>query len=186
METQHNHKWLYRILAVLVLLIMVAASVALWKGFISVEWLASFGYEGIFLLSLVNGVAPFAGPSQVATFLVASKLNPLLVGLAGGLGGALGELPSFVFGYSFQASLSEKSERKLDRFRNWRFVRISREHSFLTLFLLAGIPNPFFDPVSALAGSLRIPVIKYFIPVLLGRTLRHVVIAYAGYYTITQ
>src|SRR5215217_2576854 len=118
METQHNHKWLYRILAVLVLLIMVAASVALWKGFISVEWLASFGYEGIFLLSLVNGVAPFAGPSQVATFLVASKLNPLLVGLAGGLGGALGELPSFVFGYSFQASLSEKSERKLDRFRN--------------------------------------------------------------------
>jgi membrane protein YqaA with SNARE-associated domain len=113
-------------------------------------------------------------------------LNPLLVGLAGGLGGALGELSSYVFGYSFQASLSEKSEHKLDRFKNWRFVRISREHSFLTLFLLAGIPNPLFDPVSAVAGSLRIPVTKYFIPILLGRTLRHVVIAYAGYYTLTQ
>lgn len=186
METRQNHKWLYRIVTVFVLLFMVAASVALWKGFISVDWLASFGYKGIFFLSLVNSVAPFAGPSQIATFLVASKLNPLVVGMAGGSGGALGELSGFLFGYSFQASLSEKSERKLDRFRTWRFVRISRDHSFLTLFVLASIPNPFFDPVSAVAGSLRIPVIKYFIPVLLGRTLRHVVIAYAGYYTITQ
>jgi membrane protein YqaA with SNARE-associated domain len=165
---------------------MVAAAVALWRGVISIEWLASFGYKGIFLISLINSVSPIAGPSQIATFFVASKLNPLWVGVIGGTGGAIGELTGYLFGYFFRASLSEESERKFERLRNWRFIRISRERSFVPLFVLASIPNPFFDPISALAGSLRITFARYFAPVLLGRTLRHVVIAYAGYYTTTR
>lgn len=181
-----NNKYVHRSLALLILLAMAAAAVALWRGVISVEWLASFGYKGIFLFSLINSVSPIAGPSQIATFLIAGKLNPLLVGIAGGVGGAIGEITGFLLGYSLQASLSDEFERKLERFRNWRFIRVSRERSFVPLFVLACIPNPFFDPVSALAGSLRIRFAKYFIPILLGRTLRHVVIAYAGYYTITQ
>ena len=164
---------------------MAAAAVALWRGVISVEWLASFGYKGIFIISLINSVSPIAGPSQIATFLVASKLNPLLVGVAGGVGGSIGELSGYQFGYSFRGSLSDESERKFKRFRNWRFIRISHERSFVPLFILASIPNPFFDPVSALAGSLRIGFTKYFFPVLLGRTLRHVIIAYAGFYSVS-
>lgn len=167
------------------LLAMSAVAFALWRGGISVEWLASFGYKGIFVLSLINSVSPVAGPSQIATFLVASKLNPLLVGISGGMGGAIGELTSYLFGYSFRASLSDEFERKLERLRNWRFIRVSRERSFVPLFILSSIPNPFFDPISALAGSLRIAFPKYFVPVLLGRTLRHVVIAYAGFYSIS-
>jgi membrane protein YqaA with SNARE-associated domain len=161
---------------------MLSTAVALWKGVISVEWLASFGYKGIFLLSLVNSVSPIAGPSQVATFLVASKLNPMLVGISGGVGGAIGELTAYAFGYFFRGSLSSESERKFERVKNWRFIRVSNERSFVPLFLLASIPNPFFDPVSALAGSLRISLARYFVPVLLGRTLRHLIIAFAGYY----
>ncbi|MBC8029038.1 MAG: VTT domain-containing protein [Pyrinomonadaceae bacterium] len=177
-----NNRYVHISLTLLILLAMAAAGVALWRGAISVEWLASFGYRGIFVFSLINSVSPVAGPSQIATFLVASRLNPLLVGVAGGVGGTIGELSGYVFGYSFRASLSDESQRKFERFGNWRFIRVSRERSFLPLFLLASIPNPFFDPVSALAGSLRIPLAKYFVPVLMGRTLRHVIIAYAGYY----
>ena len=164
---------------------MAAVSVALWRGVIPVEWLTAFGYKGLFILSLVNGIAPVAGPSQIATFFAASKLNPLLVGITAGVGGAIGELAGYGFGYSFRASQSEEFERKFQRFGNWWFIRISRERSFIPLFVLASVPNPFFDPLSALAGSLRIPFPKYFIPVLLGKTLRHVIIAYAGYYAIT-
>jgi membrane protein YqaA with SNARE-associated domain len=177
-----NSKYIYKGLTLLSLLAMAAASVALWRGVVSAERLTSFGYKGIFVLSLINSVSPVAGPSLIATFFLAGKLNPLLVGVAGGLGGAIGELTGFVVGYSFRASLSDEFEHKFERFKNWRFVRVSRERSFVTLFVLASIPNPFFDPVSALAGSLRIPLAKYFVPVLLGRTVRHVVIAYAGYY----
>lgn len=164
---------------------MIATAVALWKRVISVEWLASFGYKGIFVVSLINSVSPIAGPSQIATFLVAGKLNPLLVGLSGGVGGAIGELTGYLLGYSFRNSLSNEAEQKFDRFRNWLLIRVSRERSFVPLFILASIPNPLFDPVSAVAGSLRLSFAKYFVPVLLGRTLRHVVIAYAGYYATT-
>jgi membrane protein YqaA with SNARE-associated domain len=164
---------------------MCAAAVGLWRGIIPIEWLASLGYKGIFALSLVNGIAPVAGPSQIATFFVASKLNPLAVGLAAGVGGAIGELAGYAFGYSFRAAQSDEVERKIQRIANWRFLRVSRERSFIPLFVLAVIPNPFFDPVSALAGSLRIGVTKYFIPVLLGKVARHLIIAYAGYYTIS-
>lgn len=180
-----NNRYIHKSLAALILLAMVAAAIALWRGVISIEWLASFGYKGIFILSLINSISPVAGPSQIATFFVASRLNPLSVGVVGGVGGAIGELTGYLFGYSFRASLSEESERKFECFGNRRFIRISRESSFLPLFILASIPNPFFDPASALAGSLRISFIRYFVPVLLGRTLRHVVIAYAGYYTTT-
>lgn len=180
-----NRRNLHKILALIVLLAMVAMAVALWRGAISVGWLASFGYKGIFLLSLINSVSPIAGPSQIATFLVGSKLNPMLVGVSGGVGGAIGEVTAYAFGYFFRGSLSPESERRFERLKNWRFIRVSQERSFLPLFLLASIPNPFFDPVSALAGSLRISLVKYFVPILLGRTLRHVIIAYAGYYATT-
>ena len=178
-----NRRHIYKILTLLVSLAMVTTAVVLWRGVISHEWLASFGYKGIFVLSLINSVSPIAGPSQVATFLVSARLNPLLVGISGGVGGAIGELTAYGFGYFVRGSLSIESERKFERIKNWRFIQLSSERSFLPLFLLASIPNPFFDPVSAVAGSMRIALARYFIPVLLGRTLRHVVIAYAGFYS---
>jgi len=165
---------------------MAAIAVALWRGVIPIEWLASLGYTGIFFLSLINGVAPVAGPSQIATFFVASKLNPLMVGIAAGLGGAIGELAGYAFGYFLRAAQSPTIEMKIQRIANLRLLRISREHSFIPLFVLATIPNPFFDPASALAGSLRIRFLQYFIPVFLGKTVRHLAIAYAGYYMISM
>jgi membrane protein YqaA with SNARE-associated domain len=179
-------KYVHRLLTVIIFAIMGVVAVALWRGQIPIEWLASFGYKGLFVLSLINGIAPVGGPSQIATFFVASKLNPLVVGLTAGTGGALGELAGYAFGYSFRASQSEAIEQKFQRIANWKFIRISRERSFIPLFVLASIPNPFFDPASALAGSLKIGIAQYFVPVLLGKIFRHLVIAVIGYYALTR
>jgi membrane protein YqaA with SNARE-associated domain len=180
-----KNRYVHGGLTLVLLVVMSATAIALWRGVIPINWLASLGYKGIFFLSLINGIAPVGGPSQIATFFVAGKLNPLAVGVAAGIGGAIGELAGYAFGYSFRSAQSDDVERKIQRIANWRFLRISRERSFIPLFVLASVPNPFFDPASALAGSLRIRVARYFIPVLLGKTLRHVVIAFAGYYTIS-
>ncbi len=101
------------------------------------------------------------------------------------MGGARGELAGYALGYSLRAAQTEKVERKIQRVADWRFLKITRERSFLPLFLLAAFPNPFFDPASALAGSLRIGIGRYFVPVLIGKVARHLLIAYAGYYAIT-
>ncbi|MDT4896715.1 MAG: hypothetical protein QOH25_1792 [Acidobacteriota bacterium] len=172
-------------ITLILLTFMCATAIALWRGVIPIEWLASLGYKGIFVISLINGIAPVAGPSQVATFFVASKLNPLAVGVTAGAGGAIGELAGYAFGYSFRAAQSEEGERKIERIANWRFLRITRERSFVPLFVLASVPNPFFDPASVIAGSLRIGFARYFIPVLLGKITRHVLIGLAGYYTLS-
>jgi membrane protein YqaA with SNARE-associated domain len=181
-----RNKHFVRSITFIFFLIMIGTAIALWRGSIPIDWLASLGYEGLFLISLINGVAPIAGPSQIATFFVASKLNPLFVGLASGFGGAIGELAGYAFGYSLRSGQSEYIERKIEYISNWKILRVSREHSFVPLFVLASVPNPFFDPVSAIAGSLRIGFMRYFIPVLFGKTVRHLAIAYAGYYSISM
>lgn len=172
-------------LTVLIFGLMVGMAVALWTGWIPIQWLASLGYSGLFVLSLVNGIAPFAGPSQIATFFAASQLSPLGVGLSAGAGGAIGELAGYGFGYFLRSAQTAEMERKIERVANWRWLRISRERSFVPLLILAALPNPFFDPASALAGSLKIGFQRYFYPVLIGKVLRHLLIAYAGYYSLT-
>lgn len=174
-----------RALAILLFLTMVGIAVALWRGVIPIDWLASLGYKGIFVLSFVNGVAPVAGPSQIVTFFAARKLNPLGVGLAAGIGGAIGELATYAFGYSFREAQSAEAESKIQKLAKSRFLRVSREHSFIPLFALASFPNPLFKPACAVAGSLKIGLKRYFVPILLAKTLRHVVIAYAGFYSIS-
>jgi len=164
---------------------MVAVAVALWNGVIPVDWFASLGYKGIFALSLINGVAPVAGPSQIVTFFAARKLSPLGVGLAAGIGGAIGELATYAFGYTFRGAQTPEGEKRIQQLAKSRFLRVSSEHSFFPLFILAGFPNPLFKPACAVAGSLEIGIWRYFVPVLLAKTIRHVVIAYVGFYSIS-
>lgn len=179
-----KNKYIQRTLTVLLFIIMVGIAVELWRGVIPIDWLSSLGYKGIFVLSFLNGVAPLAGPSQIVTFFAARELNPLGVGMAAGIGGAIGEIATYMFGYSFREAQADGMEEKIQRFMKLRFLRVSREHSFIPLFVLAGIPNPFFKPACVVAGTLKIGLLRYFLPILLAKTLRHVVIAYAGFYSI--
>jgi membrane protein YqaA with SNARE-associated domain len=181
-----NKRYVHVTISFLTLLATAATAVAVWKGVIPIEWLVSFGYKGVFAVSLLNSAAPVAGPSQLATFVVAARLNPFFVGVAAGVGSAIGEMAGYAFGYFVRGSLSDKAEQRFERFGNWRLGHFLRHRSFVTLLVLASIPNPLFDPVSALAGSLRIGLGRYFVPVLLGKTLRHVVIAYVGFFTLTK
>jgi membrane protein YqaA with SNARE-associated domain len=49
-----------------------------------------------------------------------------------------------------------------------------------TLFLLAFVPNPFFDVAGIAAGALGIPKWRFFIPVLLGKIARFIILASLG------
>src|SRR5437660_11512948 len=119
-------RYLQRTLTILLFIIMVGVAVALWRGVIPIDWLASLGYKGIFALSLINGVAPVAGPSQIVTFFAARTLNPLGVGLAAGIGGAIGELATYIFGYSFREAQSDEMERRIQRLTKLRVLKVSR------------------------------------------------------------
>ncbi|MCB2180191.1 VTT domain-containing protein [bacterium] len=136
--------------------------------------LESYGYIGIFLISiLANATVIIPAPGLVFVFGMGAKFSPLLVGLAAGVGAALGELSGYLAGFSSQAILE-------DRERYGQMVDWMKKNGPLTITLLAFIPNPLFDLAGMVAGALKMPIAKFLFFVSIGKILKMLVFAYAG------
>jgi membrane protein YqaA with SNARE-associated domain len=134
----------------------------------------SYGYPGIFLISLIaSATVIFPAPSLALVFALGGVLDPILVGLVAGLGEALGELTGYLAGYSGQAVI-EKQEI-YDRLHGWM-----RRYGLAIVFLLSLFPNPFFDLAGIAAGALRFPVGYFLLSCWLGKTLKTIVFALVG------
>jgi membrane protein YqaA with SNARE-associated domain len=51
---------------------------------------------------------------------------------------------------------------------------------FVLLLSLSAIPNPFLDVLSVTAGVTKLPLGRYLPPVVLGKTIRAIILAYLG------
>lgn len=136
--------------------------------------LSSYGYFGIFLINLVGSATILIPtPSLIATFVGGSIYNPLLVGIVSGIGAAIGETTGYMAGVG--GSVLIKENRNYKRVEKWMNV-----NGFITIFVLAIIPNPIFDLTGMFAGATKYSFKKYFLAVTLGKVLRFVGIAYLG------
>ena len=72
----------------------------------------SFGYLGVFLSSLI-GTATIILPVPSFFIIVFSGtvLNPLAVGIIGGIGAAIGEMTSYFAGYGGRALINKKGKK---------------------------------------------------------------------------
>ena len=75
------------------LVVSIAVVVLLIRYASFVEGLGEWGYAGVFLLQLINSatVVLLPVPGHAVIFAVSGTLNPLLIGLVGAIGAALGE-----------------------------------------------------------------------------------------------
>lgn len=138
----------------------------------------AYGYLGVFLICiLAAAVIIVPVPGLPVIFVMGAVLNPWLVGLMAGLGEPIGEIPAYMAGYSGRASL-EKS-RLYGRLNPWMERR-----GTLVLFIVSSIPNFVFDLVAAAAGALRYPFWKFLLVVFIGKTVKGMIIAFAGYWTL--
>jgi uncharacterized membrane protein YdjX (TVP38/TMEM64 family) len=136
--------------------------------------LGGYGYLGVFLIAVLgNATVIVPVPSLAATFAAGTFLNPLLVGLVAGLGEPLGELTGYLAGYGGSAVIEDRE--RAERLRRWMERR-----GFLTIMVLAAVPNPLFDLAGITAGMLRFPVTKFLLACWLGKTLKALVVAYVG------
>jgi membrane protein YqaA with SNARE-associated domain len=106
--------------------------------------------------------------------------NPLGVALAAGSGSAIGELSGYLAGYSGQIVL--ENVRIYQRIVSW--MTDHRPLAFLMIFILAAVPNPFFDLAGIAAGALRFPIGHFLLWVWLGKLVKMLLFAYAGYYSL--
>ena len=165
---------------VLALLLVIAVIVLLFVFRSEVQKLQQFGYVGIFLISIAaNATIIIPIPGVAFTTAMGAIFHPVGVAVAAGLGASLGELSGYMAGFSGQGIIDKN--KKYNRLVGWM-----REHPRWTCFIifaLAFIPNPLMDIAGMAAGVLRVPIWKFLIACALGKILKMLLFAYAGYYS---
>ena len=156
------------------LLVVILISVYIFSIRDQAARLAIYGYPGIFLISfLAYATVILPAPGIAIIFTMGTIFNPLAVGLAAGAGAALGELVGYLAGFSGQAVVERADQYE-------RLTRWMQKNGALTVFLLALIPNPFFDLAGVIAGMLKMPVRKFLFWCWAGETIKMTVFAYLG------
>jgi len=143
-----------------------------------VDEFAAYGYPGIFLVMLMaNATVIIPAPGVAVVFAMGSVFNPILVALAAGTGGAIGELSGYLAGFSGQAIV--ENTQTYDRISPW-----VQKYGVWAILVLSAIPNPFFDLAGIAAGVAKIPVWKFLLFCWAGQIIKMAMFAYAGAYSI--
>ena len=166
------------ILRILGFILVVGLSVFIFSVRDQAARLAIYGYPGVFLITFMSyATVILPAPGLAIVFTMAGILNPLLVGLAAGLGAALGETVGYIAGYSGQVVVENRPQYE-------KIVQWMKKNAPLTIFSLAAIPNPFFDLAGIAAGMFRVPLRTFMFYCWLGVTLKMLIFAFLGAYSI--
>ena len=166
----------YLLLIVAALLTIILVTVLVQRPENRDEYLKSSGYTGVFMMALIGSASPiWPLPGSWAIFVAAGfGLNPIILGLIGGIGESIGELTGYTFGFGGQVALQ--------RFKRYAQIeRWMRRWGGPTIFLVSAIPNFFIKLATIAAGSLRYPLWKFFIFCWMGKTIKSFAFAFAGY-----
>jgi membrane protein DedA with SNARE-associated domain len=156
------------------------------------SWFGKFGYAGIFLANLAGTATlfvPVPALTAAAQALIISSsqtLSPFWVGIAGGLGMAIGEITAYVGGMAASIIAKEEEIKPPGRLQpliaaTTRRVSWLMDHfGFLTLYALSAIPNVFFEVAGLTAGATRYPFARFMTAVVSGKITRGLLLAYVG------
>lgn len=138
--------------------------------------LKTWGLFGIFLLNFFSTATIFVPSFSFATVVAGGSLyNPFLVAIVATLGGALGDSISFILGQSGRHIFLKQEGRLF----TW-ISSLFKKNGMAVIFILAMVPNPVFDALGILAGSLDYSFKKYLIAMIAGRIVRNIILAYVG------
>ena len=120
----------------------------------------------------------FPVPGLISVCGASVFLSPLLIGLLAGVGETIGEVSGYAIGYGGGTVVERR--RFYPRLKRWMDTR-----GTLVIFLVSIIPNPVFDVVGIAAGGVRYPFTRFMAIVLVGKTIKGVMVAYTCYYGVT-
>ena len=177
-ESGKKSRW-RRLLFIVALLLVIAITVALQLTYgLHPEKLIELRihlYWGVFLISIIgNATLIFPGAvlvilSNLGILLYSSTglYGPIMIGLVGGVGAAIGEITGYVAGYS--------GREIVERRRMYgRVEGLLRKWGAPAIFLFALMPFV-FDLIGIAAGILRFPFWKFLLLCGLGRTILYTV-----------
>jgi membrane protein DedA with SNARE-associated domain len=177
-----------------VLVLAVAGLVAILPLLLGVnqEDLEALGYPGVFLANFLGTATLFfpvpglTAGGQILIATLAHTLNPVGVAILGGLGMATAEVTAYLAGRGLREVSSQRQfpiggpiGRALATVARW-VDWLMLHYGVPTLFVLACVPNPFFEFAGITAGAVRMAFWRFFLPVLAGKMVRAFLLAFVG------
>ena len=185
--------------------LLLAAAIYFREG---IRHIGAYGYFGVFFVGLLCGLSIIPAPTLLLVFTLGGVLNPTYVGLTAGFGSAIGGITIYLTGagvetiwsrlrskeqsyedqpgsrYDFvrpvESQFWSKGEVLYNRLAKW----IGGKGGYWILFITAAmIISPFYFAGLA-AGSLRMGLLKFFLISWAGKTLKYLIIAFAGYWAL--
>ena len=139
------------------------------------EYFTEFGYAGLFLASfLAATILPFSS-EVVLSFLLLNNLNPTTLVLVATFGNVLGSLTNYAIGFWGSILVIKKIFRMSEDEYIKSEQRFNKYGVFSLLFAWVPVVG---DPLTVVAGALRINILLFFSLVASGKLIRYVVISY--------
>jgi len=166
--------WLRRkIIPLAGLLLVIAITVGIFYFYrqhpVRAEELKKYGYLGAFVISVAFNATLIlpAGNMLILCALGATMPSPVVVGLVGGTGAAIGEITGYIAGRSSRGLVARS--QIYNRVEGW-----VQKWGAMPIFIFSLVPFV-FDLVGIAAGALRFPFWKFFLFCWLGRTILYIV-----------
>ena len=162
------------ILLIFLLGLLITAATSMYMYRDRVAELANYGYLGAFLISLIcSATFILPVPGMLLIFPLGAAFQPVLVGLAAGMGGTIGEITGYTLGHSGRRLMP--NNKLYVKAEKWM-----KKWGTMTIFIFALVPPLPIDIVVMIAGTLRFPIWKLFLACLFGKTLLCIGMAFAG------
>ncbi len=144
----------------------------------ALAFVQAYGYFGVFVINIIASATIFFPlPAFALTFFLGGVLNQWLLGLSAGLGSAIGELTGYLVGYGGQEAFKKRYKKWLDRASKFA----EKRGMFVAVLAIAASPIP-TDIVGILAGVAKYKPWKFFIAMAIGKVIKYILIAWAGFY----
>jgi uncharacterized membrane protein YdjX (TVP38/TMEM64 family) len=140
--------------------------------------LGRMGYAGVFaMMLLTSATLILPAPGLALVFVLGRVFNPLVLGIVAGAGSTLGELTGYLAGYSGSGVIENMEMYQ-------RIEGYVKQYGVIPIIILAAIPNPLFDVAGIAAGALGMGWWKFLIATFIGKAIKCIAVAYAGFYSV--
>jgi len=140
---------------------------------------SNLGYVGALIAGVLGSSSLFISffPSYIVIALLGATLNPIAVGLLGGLGAGIGQFLHYYIGLGGRYVIPNKWKGRLDV---WR-MKLDK-YGVLLIFAFAATPLTPDDMIWIPLGAMKYPKLKALIAAVSGKMLLNLVYAHVGYF----
>ena len=162
----------HKVAAIVWLSILIAVVMTLFRE--TVAQLGNWGYVGAFVINGISSASVvLPAPGGAIVLLMAPDYNPLVLGVAAGMGGALGSLTAYLVGVHARPALQGRCHYP-------RAHRLMHRFGSVLLILATLMPVSPGDFMGVLAGATRYPVRRYLVYVTIASVIKMTVMVYAA------